>query len=70
LRQFTFGWWCLKFATVHIRVVVFEICLEMVGAMELTREIKLGLDHVLDPRDMIEGGSRRGTVTLQLFEIC
>jgi hypothetical protein len=38
--------------------------------MELAREIKPCLDYiVLDPRDMIEGGSRRWIVTLQPFEI-
>jgi len=30
-----------RFATVHIWVLVFEICLEMVEVTELAREIKL-----------------------------
>lgn len=51
-------------------MLVFEICLEMVEAMELAREIKVRLDYiVLDPRDMTEGGSRRWSVPLRLFEI-
>jgi len=31
----------LSFATVHIWVLVFEICLERAEAMEFAREIKL-----------------------------
>jgi hypothetical protein len=52
---------------VHIWVLVFEICLELLEFMELAGDIKLGLDHLLDPRGMIDGGSRSWSMTLQPF---
>lgn len=58
-----------SFATVHVWVLVFEICLEREETTELAGEIRLGLDHiVLDSRDMIEGGNRKWIATLHPLE--